>query len=246
LARAPYLTHFLSDPRYAPLPQVALASGGRVFKLFGHSAFKEREEPWLNTMAAFNGYNGALLWRRAIPEGLMIHRNTFIATPDLLYFGDDKSCKVIDAATGELKDEIAPSADLTGGTFWKWMALEDGVLYAMVGEAEQRDPNIRMRSDKHGWPWDPLSAGFNQPENPWGFGRTLLALDPASHSIRWRHQEEQAFDSRATCLRAGRLFIFRHGAYLACLDVKTGQELWRKSKANAPELFSLLGAELPR
>ncbi len=89
IAKGPYLTQFLSDPRYAPLPQVAVAANGRVFKAFGHIAFKPREEPWLNTLAAFNGYNGTLLWKRAIPEALMVHRNTLIATADKLYFGDD-------------------------------------------------------------------------------------------------------------------------------------------------------------
>ena len=67
----------------------------------------------------------------------MIHRNTMIATPAELYIGDDKSCKVIDAATGKLLDEIVPPRGPAGGTFWKWMALEDGVLYAMMGEQEQ-------------------------------------------------------------------------------------------------------------
>ena len=105
---APYLTQFLAEPRYAPLPQVAVTSAGRVFKAFGHMAFKEREEPWLNTLVAFNGYNGTMLWQRDLAEGVMIHRNTMVATPAALYFGDDKSCKVIDAATGKLLDEIVP------------------------------------------------------------------------------------------------------------------------------------------
>ena len=34
IARGPYLTHFLADPRYAPLPQVAVASGGRAITGF--------------------------------------------------------------------------------------------------------------------------------------------------------------------------------------------------------------------
>jgi outer membrane protein assembly factor BamB len=246
VARAPYLTQFLADPRYAPLPQAAVAAAGRVFKVFGHIAFKEREEPWLNTLAAFNGYNGALLWRRPVPEGLMVHRNTLIATPTTVYFGDDKSCKVIDAATGELRDEIAPPADIAGGTFWKWMALQDGLLYALVGEAEQRDPVIRLRSDRHGWPWDPLSPGYNQPEHTWGYGRTLLALDPQTKRIVWTHKESEPTDSRALCLASGRLFLFRHGAYLACLDSRTGSELWRQTKASAPELFEAIGPYLPR
>lgn len=246
VAKGPYLTQFLADPRYAPLPQAAVAAGGRIFKLFGHIAFKEREEPWLNTLAAFSGYNGELLWRREIPAGINVHRSTFIANGDTVFYADDKSCKVLDAATGKLKDEIAPDAALTEGTFWKWMALEEGSLLATVGAAEQRDPNIRMRSDRHGWPWDPLSPAFNQPEHPWGFGRTLLSIDPETKSIRWRHQETEPFDGRATCVRGGRIFLFRHGAYLACLDAKTGRELWRRTPANAPELFEALGPELPR
>ena len=246
LARAPYLTQFLAEPRYAPLPQVAVASAGRVFKAFGHIAFKEREEPWLNTLAAFNGYNGTLLWRRSIPEALMVHRSTLIATPTALYFGDDNSCKVLDPATGDLREEIAPPEDIAGGTFWKWMALEDGLLYALIGEQEQRDPVIRLRSDKHGWPWNPLSPGFNRPEHTWGFGQTVLAIEPKTKHILWRHREAEPIDGRAICLAKGRLFIFRHGAYLACLDARTGQPLWRQTQESDPALFAALGPPLPR
>lgn len=246
VAKAPYLTHFLAEPRYAPLPQVAVASAGRVFKLFGHIAFKEREEPWLNTLAAFNGYNGEFLWRRPITPGLMVHRNTLVATPTAVYFADEKSCKVIDAATGELKGEITPPAEVAGGTFWKWLAFENGMLYALIGADEPRDPVIRMRSDRHGWPWDPLSPGYNQPENPWGYGYTVLAIDPQTKQICWRHREAQAVDSRALCMAAGRMFLFRQGAFLACLDARTGEELWRKTKANAPELADALGPTLER
>jgi outer membrane protein assembly factor BamB len=242
VARAPYLTQFLADPRYAPLPQAAVAAGGRIFKAFGHIAFKAREEPWLNTLAGFNGYNGTLLWRRELPPALMVHRNTMIATATTLYYGDDKSCKVIDAATGELRDEIAPSEAITGGTFWKWMALEDGVLYAVVGEQEQRDPVIRAGWDRHGWPWNPLSPGFNQAEHPWGYGRTVVAMDPKTKKVLWSYQETEPIDCRALCLKNGKLFAFRHGSYLTCLDAKRGSLLWRKTKETAPDLFEAIGA----
>ncbi len=241
LARGPYLTQFLADPRYAPLPQVAVTAAGRVFKAFGHIAFKEREEPWLNTLAAFNGYNGTLLWRREIAPALMVHRNALIATATNVYFGDDQSCKVFDAATGELKEEIAPPAGETGGTFWKWMALDDNVLYAMIGEPESRDPTIRARRVSHGWPWDPLSPGFNQKEQPWGYGKTLVALDPASKRILWRYHEDQPMDARAVCLKHGRLYAFSFGNYLTCLDARTGAQIYRHTKENAPQLFDALG-----
>ncbi|MHC4168631.1 MAG: class I SAM-dependent methyltransferase, partial [Planctomycetota bacterium] len=157
--KAPYLTQFLAEPRYAPVPQVAVASGGRMFKAFGHVAFKRREEPFLNKLVAFNGYNGTMLWQRDLAEGVMIHRNTMIATPDVLYVGDDKSCKVIEAATGDLLDKIAPPTDVAGGTFWKWMGAEDGILYALTGKQEQRDPTMRWERQRHGWPWNPISRG---------------------------------------------------------------------------------------
>lgn len=241
VARGPYLTQFLAEPRYAPLPQVAVSAAGRVFKAFGHIAFKEREEPWLNTLAAFNGYNGTLLWRREIAPALMVHRNTLIATATNVYFGDDRSCKVFDAATGELKTEIAPPADVAGGTFWKWMALEGNVLYALIGDQEKRDPTIRARRDSHGWPWDPLSPGFNQAEQPWGYGKTLLAIDLPSKRILWRYHEDQPMDARAVCLKNGRLYAFSFGNYLTCLDAKTGGQIYRHTKENAPQVFEALG-----
>ncbi|MCP5114423.1 MAG: hypothetical protein GY953_26635, partial [bacterium] len=145
VARAPYLTQFLAEPYYAPLTQVAVASAGRMFKAFGNIAFHAREEPLLNSLVAFNGYNGTMLWRRRMTPGVMIHRNTMIATTDVLYVGDNKSCKRIDTATGRLIDEIVPPLEVAGGTFWKWMGLEDGVLYALVGEQEQMEAVARRR-----------------------------------------------------------------------------------------------------
>ena len=249
---APYLTQFLAEPRYAPLPQVSVASNGRVFKAFGHVAFKEREEPFLNKLVAFNGYNGTILWQRDLTEGVMIHRNTMIATPATLYLGDDKSCKMIDTATGRLKDQIVPPVERAGGTFWKWMAMEDGVLYALMGEQEQRDPTKRWRRQQHGWPWNPISKGFNQPDgiednraayqaHPWGFGRNVLAINPTTKEVLWNYREDKHIDSRAMCMKNGRIYIFRFDAYLACLNAKTGEVLWRKTPDNAPELFAALG-----
>ena len=246
VARAPYLTQFLAEPYYAPLTQVGVASAGRVFKAFGNIAFHEREEALLNSVVAFNGYNGAILWKRKLTPGFMLHRNTMIATPQTLYMGDDKSCKLIDTVTGRLKDEIIPPADVAGGTFWKWMALEDGTLYALIGEQEQEDPTVRQRRHAHGWPWNPLSKGFNQPEHPWGYGRNLLAIDPKTKKILWSHHETEKIDSRALCMKNGRIYVFRFGSYLACLHSQTGEEIWRRTPDNAPELFESLGEYLRR
>ncbi|UCG47059.1 MAG: PQQ-binding-like beta-propeller repeat protein, partial [Phycisphaerales bacterium] len=241
VARAPYLTQFMAEPRYAPVPQVAVASAGRVFKAFGHVAFKRREEPYLNKLVAFNGYNGTILWQRDLAEGVMIHRNTMIATPEVLYVGDDKSCKVIDTATGRLLDEIVVPKERAGGTFWKWMAMEDGVLYAMMGEQEQRDETKRWNREAHGWPWAPISEGFNQPEQPWGYGRNVVAIDPKTKEVLWSYREDEPIDGRAICMKNGRIYAFRFGGYLVCLNAKDGDVVWRKTPENARELFKSLG-----
>ena len=244
--RAPYLTQFLANPRYGPAPQVGVCAGGRFFKAFGHVAWHEREEPLLNTLVAFNGYNGTILWKRPLPEGLMVHRNTIIATADLLYLGDDKSCKLIDTVTGETVGEIAPPVDVAGGTFWKWMGLEGGVLYALVGEAEEADETMRWKREAHGWPWTGISKGYNQADHTWGFGRNLLAIDPESKKVLWQHHEEEPIDARAVCMNRQRIFAFRFGAYLTCLDAKTGEVVWRKTQENNPAFFESLGSYLNR
>jgi outer membrane protein assembly factor BamB len=252
IIRGPYLTQFLAEPRYAPVPQVAVASAGRVFKAFGHVAFKKREEPYLNKLVAFNGYNGTMLWQRDLTAGIMVHRNTFVATPTTLYVGDDKSCKLIDTESGQLKGEIVPPLDIAGGTFWKWMAVENGVLYALIGEQEQMDPTMRWGLEKHGWPWSPISKGFNDPDrikdsgqayvaHPWGFGGSVLAIDPQTKEVLWHYHEAEPIDSRAMCMKNGRIYAFRFGRFLTCLDAKNGNVLWRKTPDSALDLFKAVG-----
>jgi len=195
---------------------------------------------------AYNGYNGTILWKRDLVPGIMVHRNTMIATPTILYVGDNKSCKLIDAATGELKDEISPPEDIAGGTFWKWMALEDDILYVLIGEQEMIDPQVRRSRSGHGWPWDPLSKGFNMPENPWGFGRNVLAIDLKTKKVIWSYHEEESIDSRALCMKNGRIYAFRFGSYLTCLNAKNGKVIWRRTIKKDPQLFKTIGKDLNR
>lgn len=234
LARAPYLTHFTAEPWYSPMPLVTVTAGGRLFKAFGHIAVKEREWPWLSTLIAQNAYNGTILWQRPLAEGFMIHRSTIIATPKVLYLGDNDSCKVIDAATGKLKDEIKLPADLGDGPAWKWMALVDGTLYAVVGKAEPPDPTMKGGRLARGWPWrgGALGQGYDSKTYPWGFGHTIVAIDPATKKVKWKHQEKEILDTRGVCLTGNRLFYTSHGKFMGCLDVSTGKKLWQTSDAD--------------
>ena len=162
----------------------------------------------------------------------MIHRNAMIATPETLYLADDVSCKLLDAATGEVRDEIVSTPD--DGTVWKWLALADGVLYALVGNQETPDPTVRGDRRARGWPWGPpLGAGYNSKTYPWGFGQTILAIDPGSKKVLWRHREDEPLDTRAMCMAAGRIFFYSHGKFLGALAAKSGELLWRTSRARS-------------
>ncbi len=240
IARAPYLTQFLAEPWYVPFPEITVTSAGRVFKAFGHVGFKRRDWPWVNTLVAINGYNGTMLWKRSTEEGFNIHRNTMIATPEILYFADSKSCKLIDPASGEVKDEIVAPQQATGPV-WKWMALEDGILYAVVGEEEPKDQVLRGTQTTAGWPWAPMTKLYDQEEYVWGFGRTVMAIDPKSKQVLWMHKETEPIDGRAVAMKNGRIYYYCEHKFVACLDAKEGKPLWRTTD---PELLKAIGPSL--
>jgi len=245
LARAPYLTQFVALPRYAPAPQAAVASRGRLFMAFGHVAWHTREEPWMNTLLAVNAFNGTMLWRRPLEPGIMVDRCTLIATPDTLYLGTRKACLVLDAATGQVRGEIVAPSDRADGPFWKWMGLEGGRLVALLGPDEPPDPDAAWQRNAHGWPWTGISKGYNAAQYQWGFGRTLLSLDPATKNVLWSHREEEAIDSRGVCMKGDRIYICRFGEYLACLDARTGSTIWRRTAKADSDLFEKIGPYRP-
>ncbi len=228
-ARAPYLTHFLADPLFGCQPEVTVTAGGRIFKAFGHMSFRAHQNPVLNTLMAFSAHNGALLWKRDLKKGFMIHRNTMVATPDVLYLADDESCQFIDAATGQVRDEMVAPKDLADGPVWKWMAMEGGVLYALVGGPEVEAPETPgQASGIWHWPWAMWPGyDYKNPTNSWGFGRTFLAINPQTKQILWSARQEDYVDSRGTCLSQGRIFFFVPEKSLTCLEAKTGKLVWR-------------------
>ncbi len=240
IARAPYLTQFLAEPWYVPFPMVSVAAGGKVFQAFGHVGYKRRDWPWVNSMVAINGYNGTLLWKRSLEEGFNIHRNTMIATPRILYQADSKSCKLIDTATGKVVDEIV-APENASGPVWKWMAMEDGILYALVGETEYSDETLRGKRTQGGWPWRPMTSGYDQAEYPWGFGRTFFAVDPQTKKVLWTHREKEPVDARGVCMRGGRIYFCAPAKFVACLDAKQGKPAWRMSDE---KLLAAIGKNL--
>jgi len=241
LARAPYLTQFVGHPKFCPMPEVSVAAGGRVYRAFGHIAHKANQNRMLNRLLCINVFNGTVLWTRPLREGFMIHRNTMIARPECLYMADDESCKRIDAISGEVTDEIVVPEGLADGPVWKWMAFQDGVLYALVGGREIAPGTVRSNTPGMGhWPWGMWEGhDYADAKTNFGFGRTLMAVDLSTKKLLWHHREDEYIDSRGVCMKADRLFYYSPGKFLAALDTNTGKPAWK----NDADLLKAIGPE---
>lgn len=230
LARAPYLTQFFAEPYQCSQPAITVSAGGRIFKAFGHVASNSpRYTGTLNKLMAFNAYNGVKLWQRDIPAGILFLRNTLLATEDVVYLADSRSCKKIDAATGRPLGEITLPAGISGGPSWKWLAYENGTLFALLGESEELDPTIYPDRDVPPWGYLDIPIGYRKNVTsggyPWGQGRTVAAFDTKGNLL-WHVSLKSPVDMRGICMKAGRIFYYRNRKALGCLDAKAGRQSW--------------------
>ena len=229
LARGELRTQFINRPKFSPMPEQTVAAGGRLFKAMGHIAHRKNQNAHLNTLVGINAYNGTLLWKISLPQGFMIHRNTMVATDDALYIGDHESCKVIDAATGKVLDEITVPAELTDGPVWKWMAIRDGTLYALVGN---REVSISTQpSDQEGmghWPWGMWEGhDYGDAKSSFGYGRSLIAIDLESKQPKWHVRTEDYIDARALVMNPDHVFLYSPQKMLMAVDRRSGEVAWK-------------------
>lgn len=231
LAQGPFLTKFMAEPWYAAMPQMTVISGSKIFKVWGNRSSKQPSWSSLNTLTCMNAFNGTTLWTRKLKPGFLRHRSTIIATPETLFFADDVSCQVIDPETGKTKDEIKVPATITKDTVWSWMALQDGVLYALLSKAEPKVEVAKWRKDFRGagWPW------WRYKEYSFGFGKTIVAINPKTKKVLWHHKENDELDMRAMCMKNGRIYFHSNKKFFGCLDAKTGKLLWKEGDKKALE-----------
>lgn len=236
LARAPYLTQFIAEPKFSPMPEQTVSAGGVVFKAYGHIAHKANQNDILNTLMGINAYNGTILWRRP-NEGYMIHRNTMVATPGTLLLGNHESLQFVDAQTGKTKHTIVIPEGMADGPVWKWMALHNGILYALIGGRET--PIKTQRSDNPAlghWPWGMWDGhDYKDEKKNFGFGRTFVAIDIESRRIIKHHKEKEFIDSRGVCMKDGRIYYYSPRKFLACLDLQSEEVRWRNTDGDLLE-----------
>ena len=241
--KAPYMTQWLGQPYFIAMPAITVAAGGRIFIATGHIAHHEREEGWLNTLMARNGHNGTVLWKRKLPDGYLVHRSAFIASAETLYMidTDGVGCLMIDAATGNERGRL--ESPLLSGP-WRWMALHEGKLYALVGGKQDPAETTIVRSQQAHWSWGELSKGYYGDRVPWGFGRTVVAYDPAERKIIWRHTEDADIDSRGIAIGDDKLVVYCPDKHVLALDVNTGKPAWTNADPEIRELIEEKGRGL--
>lgn len=229
-----FRTQFIAEPKFSPMPQQTVIAGGRMYKAMGHIAHKANGNEHLNTLLGINAFNGTILWRRPLPDGFMIHRNTMIATDDALYLGDDMSCKIIDGETGEVRDEITIPGELSDGPTWKWMGIKDNILYALVGHAEVKVETKTSDSPGIGhWPWGMWKGHeYADPETSFGYGRTLVAVDLDSREVLWHYRDEDYLDARAIVMNRDKIIFYIPEKCLGAIDPANGKLLWKNSSSD--------------
>jgi len=241
--RAPYMTQWLGLPLYITMPAITTAAGGRIFVAMGHIAHHVREESWLNTLVARNAYNGTILWQRKLPDGYLAHRSAFVATDDVFYMidTDGEGCLMLDPETGrEIGSVRLP--DHPGE--WKWLAIQDGILYVLIGQQKDPAETTIVRSQFGHWSWGELSNGYYQRRVPWGYGKTILAYDLGAKKVVWSHRNPVRVDSRATVLGGGRVWFYAPDAHIGCLDAQSGKVLWTNDDAESRRLIEESGRGL--
>ncbi|UCF16274.1 MAG: PQQ-binding-like beta-propeller repeat protein, partial [Phycisphaerales bacterium] len=240
--KAPYMTQFLAEPYYIAMPAITTAAGGRTFLATGHIAHHVREWDMVNKLIARNGYNGIVLWQRNLPDGYLAHRSAFVATKDIFYMLDGDGCLMLDTRTGAEKGRIQIPG-LEGD--WKWMAIKDGVLYAMAGDKGGKAKVIKGDRNFGGWSWADLSEGYYvKPRVPWGFGNKIAAYKIDDERVLWEHTEDALIDSRALAMRDNRLFLYCPTSHLRSLNTETGKTEWTNSSYQTLNLIEQPGRGL--
>ena len=72
---------------------------------------------------------------------------------------------------------------------------------------------------------------YTDPKTSFGFGRTFVAVDPDTKKVLWSHREDEYLDSRAVCMKNGRIYFFAPKKLLGCLeaDARAANVLWKTS-----------------
>ncbi|MEO2017926.1 MAG: PQQ-binding-like beta-propeller repeat protein [Fuerstiella sp.] len=201
-------------------PQVA---GGRMFAL----------QVATNSLKAIDAYTGRLLWSRKLGGSAR-----YASMPDAVYVADERTCLVLDPATGEAMhayDIDVNRPDEVPVSVSDIRVADDVILVAVRFNKQNAIEKGRWNSE------------------------LLIALDRASGKQLWSRQAEKRYNTAAIAVAGGRVFCVdshapeeiglmrRRGenvktlpSTLLALDTRTGRELWKTVRNDPPATLTTL------
>ena len=201
-----------------------VSAGGRVFYMMdeGSTAFLSLPSKW--NLVARDAFNGKLLWRKPLPQALLMqigniksgfanlgHR--MVAHEDAVYatLGFNAPVSAFDSRTGK---EIWASENTENA---EELILFEGVLYCVINLSEKsrtQHPYQSMEDVKR----IPAAA----------IPRKLVAIDAKTGAVLWQKSPPAILPLSLTAGKAG---VFIHdGASIVALAPRNGDERWRSDR----------------
>jgi len=202
-----------------------VATGGRIFYIFDEGATGSIQLPPRWFLIARDAFNGAILWKRPIPEWYT-HRwplksghaqlpRRLLAVGDRVYvtLGLDAPLSVLDAATGQT------IRTYEGSKITEEVIASEGVLFLVVKDSpttfNQYRPTGTYCWDEtahanRNWAWDEKK-------------RQVAAVQADTGKVLWKKHHPVA---PLTLAADPRCVYFHDGDKVVCLDRKTGRRVW--------------------
>ena len=227
----PLLLQWLAKPYDGAQPKVTVVAAGRAFCATGEAyatyySSTPGQKADAHMLKAINVFNGQVLWERKLPVEDQVGRPAFIATAGTFYMIERHQILCLDPETGAEQKVINLGGEKR---MPKWIALQDDVLYVMLGAPPTYGPKWRM-GQKYPIP----NTNSNERYSPdgslrkiWGFGDEIVAYDLKAGKTLWSHREApRDIDARQIAMRDRRVFFGVFARKVTCLDCETGDVVW--------------------
>jgi len=196
-----------------------VTAGGRLFYIIDEAPRTDIRFPSQWFLVARDAFNGVVLWKRRVPAWVDQFRRfrsgpaetafRLAAQDDLVYvtLGIDAPVSILDAATGR-------TVATCEGTTHARQVLRVGDRVVVLVDTR---PQATAQQDSQ----------IRRGRVPAPGSRVIVAADPSSGKSLWR-KEVELFVHPTLAAKGGRLF-YQTKANLVCLDLGTGNELWRSA-----------------
>jgi outer membrane protein assembly factor BamB len=213
-------------------------------------------------------YTGRLLWETPLPgvgafynnlshqPGANASGSNYVSTSDGIYVAYEKSCVVLDPATGAKLKEFKLPGVLKNAARPRWGYINVCGDYLIGGAEPLLDPKylpgapkVAPPPDKDPGPdndkkKDPKAPTIRRPTDNMSISKHLVVMDRHTGEVLWTHTAHSGFRHNGICAGGGRLYAIdrlsgdqlgklqRRGdkppfpPRLVALDLQTGKEAW--------------------